>query len=62
VLEPDDDGPVDVLVAHELLGNFLDYDELTTAIVGVSVGVERAGPEVKERFGGLMAGDSPNGS
>jgi hypothetical protein len=48
----DDDGTVGVLLTHELLGDFLDPDELKIAVGSVALTANDLGDEMKARFGG----------
>ncbi len=49
-----------VVVAHELLGNFLDSDELTMALASVSSIAQQSAQVVEERFGGRRLGSPAN--
>ena len=48
----DDEDHVDLLAIHELLGNYLDHDELVVGVVGVASVAQAAAEQVMERFGG----------
>ena len=47
-----DDGTVMVSSHHTLLGDYLDDDELITAIIDVLVSADIADDEIRDRFGG----------
>jgi hypothetical protein len=52
-----DDETVRVLISHDLLGNYLDSEELALAVFGVSNNAKSSGTEVQERFGGRRPGE-----
>jgi hypothetical protein len=54
----DDDGTIGVLLTHELLGDFLDPDELKIAVGSVALTANDLDDEMKARFGGKRFHDA----
>jgi hypothetical protein len=52
-----DDGSLDVVFRHSLLGDFLDPEELKLAVGAVVGTADSLDDEVKERFGGTRFAD-----
>ena len=50
--EPTDDGTVTLILSHRLLGDYLDPEELKTAVGGIAVSADEVDDELRQRFGG----------
>jgi hypothetical protein len=48
----DETGGVNVLMTHRLLGDYLDAEELLSAVIGIVMTAEDLDDELKARFGG----------
>jgi hypothetical protein len=54
-LEP---SPPAVVLVHYLLGDYLNRNELLTAVAAVATTADHYGPEIKARFGGTLFNES----
>lgn len=54
-LEP---APPAVTLVHYLLGDYLNRNELLTAVAAVATTADQYGPEIKARFGGRLFNES----
>jgi hypothetical protein len=54
-LEP---SPPAVMLVHYLLGDYLNRNELLTAVAAVATAADHYGPEIKARFGGKLFNES----
>ena len=52
------DGAVNVSFQHNLLGEYLDPDELRTALKGVAISADALDDEIKSSFGGVRFHES----
>ena len=48
----DDDGNVTLILSHRLLGDFLDPEELKSAVAGLAITAEEVDDKLAEQFGG----------
>jgi len=48
----DDEGTVTLILSHRLLGDFLDPEELKSAVAGLAISAEEVDDELAQRFGG----------
>jgi hypothetical protein len=53
----DDDGTGDLMLEHDLLGDFLDPAELIEAVYAVMVGADSMDEDLQSRFGGKRSAD-----
>jgi hypothetical protein len=53
-----DPSPPALMLVHCLLGDYLNRNELLTAVAAVATAAEHYGPEVKTRFGGRLFNES----
>ena len=58
--DPQTDGSVIVMFTHTLLGDYLDPDELKTAVLGVLSTVDQIDEDMKARFGGKRFQEGPS--
>lgn len=57
---PQTDGSVIVMFTHTLLGDYLDPDELKTAVLGVLSTADQIDEDMKARFGGKRFQEDPS--
>jgi len=53
----DEDGTGDLMLEHDLLGEFLDPPELIEAVYSVMIGADSMDEDLQSRFGGMRSAD-----